>query len=615
MNSIELSNSLRVTPQYVQLVTKKAIDKGVPVVNIRGEKYLYSLVEGIGGRGKVYSYTPIRKLKVARKPKRKITNPRARLNPNDLPQVQNLDKPTVEEKIAIVSFCNVSIIPLGHIAKAYVLNHNSEIKVTSLTAKFKRWIKIFKTQGKNGLIDKRGGKDFKADLDLVRDTIYQSGNKHYTSQYHCYCFNYAKKHNLATNMKNPTADISYSAFVRSCEYIIKTDQHVRDFLKIGMDAFTYAEPSFGSKWDYSNQQWEIGATKKDILVKVPVKQISKNKAIRDYSHTNPSEDYQLVRMQIIGIIDNFSGATVYELFQSSNSYSNIRLLLKAFKKLGMPEVIKGDNGRDYVSKHFQDVVLDLGINYINTPLARGDKKGKIERSFKTLQHSPEFECMAGFVGHNVAQRQHLEAQSSTKLEKLSGVASNIKGEYLWWWELANWLDNLMEDKQKGKYLEHTPLNEQQEIDTFRVLGKKSIKRVSKEGIRHNNTHYLSYEMWQKVQIGDRVSVREHIDDSSTLFLFEGTEYLGEIKDKNIFARTQTIEEIKATQKEYKQRIVSKAQKTAKAAQKNYGKYQNAMRNEYLDIEAQQIKVKKETKNTEEEQIRDKHSKFVLELVS
>ncbi len=116
MNSIELGNSLRVTPQYVRLVTKQAINEGLTTVNLRGEKYIFSLISSAETRGKAYSYTPAQTLRVARKPKRKITNPKARLNPNDLPQVQNLDKPTVDEKIEIVSFCNVSIVPLGHIA-------------------------------------------------------------------------------------------------------------------------------------------------------------------------------------------------------------------------------------------------------------------------------------------------------------------------------------------------------------------------------------------------------------------------------------------------------------------------------------------------------------------
>lgn len=589
----EISQQLAVGERHLQNLTKKANDAGLSCITCKGEQFTFSKVAGIGGRGWVYSYEAI--INQAQKPKRKVCNVVA-LNPTALPTFADLNKPTTDEKLAIVSFYNVSKHPLSHIVKALIIENRSNLKPSSLQAKIKRWIKAFKEQGRSGLEDKRGGKAFKADLNLIEQAILGAGSVHDITAFTFYCSLYAKKHNLAMNYRAPVADISESAFRRTANHVINNSSLVKEYLRLGQDAFIYAEPSVGRQWDYPNEQWEVDATPCDIMAKVPVSKAG----IRDYWNLEASEDYHLVRMQIIGIIDNFSGATVYALFESSNSYANARLLYKAFEMLGMPETIKGDNGADYVSAHLQSVLVDLGINYIATGKARGDEKGKIERSFRTLQHSAEFESLAGFIGHNVSQRQKLESQASTKIEKLSGVATNIKGDHMWHWELSNWLDNFMQHKQQDRFAQHAefPANKDELLNIYRLLGKRTAKTVSKEGIRHRNTHYLSFEMWQHIAIGDRVEIIEHIDDSSILFLYHNAQFVCEIQDKNIFRQGMTVEAIKANKKAYKQRVVKDVKRKAKQAQKDYRGYQNSMRDEYLDLETAQVELKKELEKDE-----------------
>lgn len=611
MNSKELSISTGVTPRYVRLVTKQAVDRGLEVVNIRGERYQFSLISSAETRGKAYEYKVVRTINISRKPKRRISD-NFKIDPQALPRFADINKPTIQEKLNIVQFINTTKHPISHIAQLYYEKYDSKASPQSITAKFKRWVKLFKTKGLKSLEDKRGGKNFKADLDLVKRAILGAGSKHYTTAYSFYCRLYAETHNLKLDYRNLSADISESTFNRSVKHIIKTQPLIKEYTRLGKDTFTYAEPSFGSEWAYPNEQWEIDATKIDIMCKIPDKDDEP-----DFINKKATADFYLKRAQLIRVIDNKTGASVCGLFMSANSYANVRLLYKAFKKLGMPERIKSDNGKDYVSKHMQQVLFDLGINYIKIPKGRPDRNGKIENSHKTLQHSYQFESLPGFIGHDVDQRQHIENEAATKLEKLSGVQTHLKDDFMWWWEAENWIDNFLAHKDKNKYNEHP----QESIDfaeIYRLLGKKTNKTVAKEGIRHCNSYFTSLELLQegKLIIGDKVTVRENIDDSNKLFLFKGSEYIGEIKDRDAIRDGEglTVEEIKATKKAYRKQHVKKVRAITNQAQKEFKEHQNAMRDEYLDIEAQQIKVKKETKNTEEEQIRDKHSKFVLELV-
>ena len=604
MNSQQLSEELGVSPQYLRLITKKALDKGIHSFERGYDTFSIAIVSNT--TGKAYTYKRIATL--SHKPKRRVSSD-FNINPNDLPTFVDFDKPTAKERLDLVQFINTTRHPISHIAQLYCSKCNSKTSKSSITAKFKRWIKLFKEKGASALQDNRGGKDFKADLELVTEVLYATGTKHYKTIYSDYCQTYAQRNNLTVNLRNLSADISESAFNRSARHVLKNNQLLREFKRIGQDAFVYAEPSFGREWEYANEQWEIDATPLDIMCKVP-----HTDGVRDYTNKTASDNYHLVRPQLIAIIDNKTGARVSAVFQSSNTYSNLRLLYKAFKKLGVPETIKGDNGADYVSEHMQGVLEELGINYIRTGKARGDQKGKIERVFRTLQHSSEFENLAGFVGHNVEQRQHLENEASTKLEKLSGVQTHLKANFMWWWEIENWIDNYLIYKDENKYAQHSSVDV--DLNTiYRTLGKKSNKKVSKEGIRHRNTHFLSLEMWQQITIGDEVEIRENIDDSNKLFLFKNGEFIGEIQDKKVLrdAIGMSVEDIKSNKKAYKQRVVKAVKTRTKQAQKSYREHQDAMRDEFLDIETAQADMRKEKVDKTSEAT--DYQNMVLELLA
>ena len=605
LDSKQLGAQVGVSERYAQILTKKALEQGKTLIECKGQRFSFQQVPGIGGRGKVYAYTPITiHTKSCVKPLRKVKSTKA-LNPNLLPPVVNLNKPTTDEKVVLIRFYNTSDYPLGLIVNALIIQHGANIKPDSLKTKIRRWGTVFKEQGRDGLEDKRGGKDFKADLQLVRETILGAGSRNYHSLYLVYCHFYAQRNNQTLDYINPTADISESAFNRSVQYLRNTDEQINSFLQIGQDAFRYAQPSFHNVWKYPNQQWEVDATPLDLMVKIPL-DANGNK---DFYSRNKSADYVVVnlaeqsntnaRTTLVRVMDNLTKASVHMVTESSNSNANARLLYKAFAKLGMPETVRSDQGSDYISAHLQSLLETLGINSIILPPASGDRKGTIERSFRTLQHSALFETLPGFIGHNVNQRQHLENEASTKRDKKSNVATNIKGDFLWYWEAEQWIENYLNKVDQTKYTEHQGLqpDQAQLADIFRRLGKSYSRKVSKNGIRHNKQYYLDNELWAKhLNIGDKVIIHENMDDTTQVFVFKNGEYLGHATAQNIFMQSQTVEQSKATQKAYKKRVVAETKAQMHHAQKQFKGLQNQVRDQFLHDEVQANQAQHQDQN-------------------
>ncbi len=601
-----VSQESQVTERYIQKLTKKASDLGKDYIACKGQCYLFKKTAGIGGRGWVYSYTQIKQAPA--RPKKKV-----RLNSvidiATLPVVANLTKPTTDEKLALVSFYNSSKHPLSAIVKALIMQHLADIKPSALQTRIKRWTKAYEKGGRAALEDKRGGKKpTKGDDELIKQTVFAYANHHYTTMFGYYCFVYAKKHGLSIDMRNPTADISESAFNVRVKKLIAENQLIKEYTQIGKDAFRYAGPSLGRDWQYPNEQWEIDATPTDIMVKVP---FINNKL--NYFTTEPTEHYLLKRMELIRIIDNFSGASVFGLYESSNSYADVRLLRKALKALGKPEIVKGDGGSDYVSGHFQAVLADMGITYIKSRTGRGDDKGKIERGFRTVQHGREFESLPGFIGHNVSQRQHIENQDSTVIERRTGVATNIEADYKWWWEIENWLDNFLAMKEEDKRDQHTPLEQDELSRLYRLLGKRKFRKVSSQGIRNNSVIYTNSEMWQHVTIGDRVEVIENIDDISKLFLFKDGQFICEVEDLTSTRAGMSAAEWRKVNKDYRKQNVTPARKIYSEAKQLKTEHQQAMFEEFSTLEEQVHKQEQEIQEQNDHVSKEEYFSFLDQI--
>lgn len=244
----------------------------------------------------------------------------------------------------------------------------------------------------------------------------------------------------------------------------------------------------------------------------------------------------------------------------------------------MPTMIKGDNGRDYLSEQYQNLLKNLGIRYDKATAYAGEEKGGIERAFRTIQHS-YVRVLAGFIGHNVAHRQKIEQQIAKKDRGAKDKYGNAIMTQTCSDELLNW--EQFDDKlQEAVYL--------WEIDKVRRKGPSPVevwnscsepihkitydsfliyaggyrsRTVQKDAINYNGGKYQS--TFISKYRGHKVFVSENIDDISELFVFdENGSIIGVVRDRKI--SPMTAEELSKVRKGFT-KDVKHIQKTIRDA--------------------------------------------------
>ena len=454
------------------------------------------------------------------------------------------------------------------------LNENQKLEVIAYSKKYSvkkaskffgisdkniyRWLKEFENGGIKEIKDRRG-KRIKADLILIKQAILSIGNAHKSSWWMEYVRRFCLTNNLEFNAFNLEADISKSTFYRHANSLIKKDADIRNFLRGGLDGLTDMNLSVKRDYLMENEEWQIDATSFDFMCL--------------------NEKGEPQRYEAIGIVDAKSKKRVYELADSPNSYANVRLLKKAFIKMGRPGYIKGDNGKDYVGTHFQGVLARLGVSYIAAAPFKGYQKGVIERSHGVMQNF--FEGLSGFIGHNAGHRIKKENEALEKSKRLSGVKTNIKN-LLTKDEMQSMIDSWC-DKKYGfsKNVDRAWFDE-------RLFGKAYQRVLSASGISINSITYQSLELYKHLKIGDSVEVIEDIDDVSKVYVYHKGEFICEIVHSEV--KNITAEEVKKAKKEY--------QKTHITPTKNYIK---SLRDEkdayYKEVAKQNLDEKMKAKNS------------------
>ena len=240
------------------------------------------------------------------------------------------------------------------------------------------------------------------------------------------------------------------------------------------------------------------------------------------------------RYAIIAALDVHTRRVIFHVSETSSSFSISQLLRKYILKLGIPENVVIDNGRDYTSNHFQSICLNLGINMDVVPPFSGECKPHVERIFGTLSREL-FEQIPGYIGHNVAQRAEIQARKSfahkiisqgkwreqqklkTKEEKDAWRdAWKLKKENLGLElnillsadELQKWCDNWankMYEQRVHKGIKAKPLDKWnahvapvESISDTRMLdlllGESSIRKVGKKGIAFDGCQYAHMDL-------------------------------------------------------------------------------------------------------------------------
>ena len=268
-------------------------------------------------------------------------------------------------------------------------------------------------------------------------------------------------------------------------------------------------------YDMKNMCWQIDSSPADFIV-------------RD------DETLEPFRPHILSVVDVFSGMGVATLVGKSNSLSLTRLLWKAIDKFGKPDMIKGDNGKDYLSKDFQSLLDSLNISYDAAIAYAGEQKALVERRFGTLQRA-RLSQMHGHIGNSLAKREMIEQKTPKKERKAKdeyGFAKKTNQKLLHTFseacelleaEVIKWNMSKVRRKKGVK----TPLELWNSCDRAIVkisyeeflfnAGNKELRVVGKKGINFESRVYKSALM---PSVGTRVKCVQNIDNIKELFIYD-----------------------------------------------------------------------------------------------
>ena len=139
--------------------------------------------------------------------------------------------------------------------------------------------------------------------------------------------------------------------------------------------------------DSLNALWEIDATKADVLL----------------------SDGQ--RYTILGIIDVWSRRVLLHVARTSPSSAVCTALRRAILAWGVPNVVRCDNGKEFISYHTRTALTDLGIAQEIALPFQPERKPFIERALGTFSHDL-LGLLPGFCGHDVSDRQAIRSRRS-----------------------------------------------------------------------------------------------------------------------------------------------------------------------------------------------------------
>lgn len=459
------------------------------------------------------------------------------------------------------------------------INSNRMYCINLTQNKLFAWQRVYETEGIEGLVDGRASrKQSQIEAygleDKLIELIYAS-NKRIDAAAICQKLNeyLAVKDALDVDLLANTyakrkTPITVSAVYR---YVQKwrNDNPLADVVRRhGVDkARGMKQPAIGDmNWNITsiNQVVEIDATSLDM--------ICINTTLAKMLGMNEDEAKKLQkRFCIISIIDVYSHVRVYQMCESENSLAVQRCLAKYILRYGKPAVIRGDNGKAFLSGAVQSAVRELGIEYHAVTPYSGWKKPFVERNFGVLQ-SNFTAALAGYIGSCVAERVALEGLYG-KADKRAKKGEKTRLENLMSLEeVTALLDMYAEgtinntafgkDKKLPRELYDEKVEEAVYMHEYEVMalvgGIKTVKGGNKKGIQYLGDTYVFSGLFRYSQISFSIN----LNNTSQLFVFnENREFVGmAVNNKEGVTKEQAKAEVKLFEKELReaQKRVEKA---------------------------------------------------------
>lgn len=261
-----------------------------------------------------------------------------------------------------------------------------------------------------------------------------------------------------------------------------------------------------------NQLWEFDSTPSDVM-------------LTDGRHS------------LIGIIDVYTRRTKVVIHPTSDSTGICLVIRKAILDWGIPEIARTDNGKDYTSIQIKSVFDALEIKHETTRPFSGEEKPYIERFFKTFSHDLA-ELLTGYIGHNVSERQAIEARKTFAQRLLAkqgkenaAVEINMTAEQLQQF-VDKWIDSRYQHKPHSNLGNKTPFDlyaasrdQIKVIKDERILdvmlqpipSNRGLRTVGKEGLKVSGGFYIAAELGAIV--GDEVLCKWDPHNVGRIYVF------------------------------------------------------------------------------------------------
>ncbi|WP_196795120.1 DNA-binding protein [Mariprofundus ferrooxydans] len=284
-----------------------------------------------------------------------------------------------------------------------------------------------------------------------------------------------------------------------------------------------------------NQLWELDSTPADWL-------------LTDGRHS------------VVGVIDMDSKRLKYYVSKTSKSMAVCQVTRRAILDWGVPEGVRTDNGKDYVSDQY-DMVLDgLTIAHqVCIPFA-SEEKGTIERVMRTMSHGI-LNLLPGFIGHNVAERKAIEARKSFsarlmthgEIVEVEMTAADLQQHLDDWCEHYYGNDKHaglgMSPNQKARSYRGTirRIEDERALDML-LCEIGGVRRIGKKGVRFENHTYFNDEIGQ--YIGKNALLKYDEQDIGRLYAYVEDRFIGVLLCHEILgiSRQEAAVAVKSKQK-------------------------------------------------------------------
>ncbi|WP_143428904.1 DDE-type integrase/transposase/recombinase [Helicobacter sp. 12S02634-8] len=416
------------------------------------------------------------------------------------------------------------------------INHSRLYPFVLTPAKLYGWQRAYKSFGIDGLIESRGkhredigiikSNQVIADL-VIRLILASKARFNLALIYESVHFNLWQMglfEDLEGFLKKQSCLFSYNTLKRFIDSYLSDHREVKLLVEGGESKLdSHMMPSIGdASWAVGsiNEIVEIDASPIDVILDVP-------RLCRDYNYDIDTMEVIQARYSLISLIDVYSRVCVFHICESENSLGVARAIAKYILTYGKPKIIKGDNGRAFKSKYIQEVCLKLGIDFLHTAPYSGWLKPYVESNFKKLQHKA-VELMAGYIGHNVAQRKAIEEFNSRKERRLlKGEKTHLKGLLtLQEFEEQVEIYNKIALNKFNSKLGDSPMNiynkksheavGMSECELTFYLSHLEERRVLKGGVMLNNTLYQLPELYEH----SRVFAGVNINNVAQAFVYD-----------------------------------------------------------------------------------------------